>query len=83
MSGGGPHLRDWSLNNPDIVTVIWNRIDKAEVVLFAAHDNARGPLWFSLTAWDAPSLGVDAFAHQTWSRELHYVLHQSCWSLNC
>ena len=72
MSRGGPRRDEWSLH-PLIVQRLWERFGRAEVDLFASKVNAKCPLWYSLSPWDNPPLGADAFAHAPWPRVLLYT----------
>ena len=72
LSRGGPHADNWSLN-PLIVSEIWDRFGEARVDLFAAKDNAKCPLWFSMNPADKAPLGVNALGLRPWPRELLYA----------
>ena len=72
MSRGGPKPDDWSLN-PLISQMIWDRWGKAEVDLFAAKENAKCELWFSLSPTDNPPMGTDALGQTRWQASLLYA----------
>ncbi|XP_073692680.1 uncharacterized protein [Garra rufa] len=70
LSRGNPLYGDWRLH-PQIVGLLWRRFGQATVDLFASHENAQCPMFFSLRDEDAP-LGVDALAHP-WPKVLLYA----------
>ncbi|XP_076155099.1 uncharacterized protein LOC143138537 [Alosa pseudoharengus] len=70
LSRGNPLYGEWRLH-PQVVNQIWERYGKATVDLFASHENAQCPLFFSLKDADAP-LGVDALT-QPWPNALLYA----------
>ncbi len=70
LSRGNPLYGEWKLNR-EVVEQIWGIYGRATVDLFASHDNAQCPLFFSLKDQSAP-LGIDALAHE-WPRTLLYA----------
>lgn len=70
LSRGTPLYGEWTIH-PQVVATIWERFGRAAVDLFASHENAQCPLYFSLRDTDAP-LGVDALAHP-WPNALLYA----------
>ncbi len=70
LSRGNPLYGEWKLNR-EVVEQIWSIYGRATVDLFASHDNARCPLFFSLKDQSAP-LGIDALAHE-WPHTLLYA----------
>ncbi|XP_029963540.1 uncharacterized protein LOC115400030 [Salarias fasciatus] len=70
LSRGNPLYGEWRLN-PEVLLRVWERFGRASVDLFASHENAQCPLFFSLRDRDAP-LGADAFAHP-WPNALLYA----------
>ena len=72
MSRGGPPWNEWGLS-PHISQLVWHRFGCPVADLFASAENALCPLWFSLRSADAPPLGVDALAHDTWPQGLLYA----------
>ena len=72
MSRGGPSQSEWRLN-PTLIQTLWDMFGRAEVDLFASRENAQCALWFSMSARDAPPLGVDAFSHHPWPKTLLYT----------
>ena len=72
LSRGGPRDDDWSLN-PLIVQRLWALFGEARVDLFASKENAKCPLWFSLSPTDCAPLGVNALGLEPWPRVLLYA----------
>ncbi|XP_029965627.1 uncharacterized protein LOC115401518 [Salarias fasciatus] len=70
LSRGNPLYGEWRLN-PEVLLRVWERFGRASVDLFASHENAQCPLFFSFRDRDAP-LGADAFAHP-WPNALLYA----------
>lgn len=61
LSRGNPLYGEWRLNR-EVIEQIWSMIYSSVTVdLFASHDNAQCPLFFSLRDHSAP-LGLDALA---------------------
>lgn len=67
---GNPLYGKWRLN-PEVLHWVWERFGQASVDLFASHENAPCPLFFSLRDWNAP-LSMDALAHP-WPNVLLYA----------
>ncbi len=70
LSRGNPLYGEWKLNW-EVVEQIWGIYGRVTVDLFASHDNAQCPLFFSLKDQSTP-LGIDALAHE-WPRTLLYA----------
>ena len=69
LSRQGPRPGEWWLH-PEVVELIWREFGRAEVDLFASHENSHCPLWYSLSH-PAP-LGLDATV-QMWLRSHLYA----------
>ena len=72
MSRGGPHPDNWCIH-PLISQMIWDRFGTAKVDLFAAKENAKCDLWFSLSPAEKPPLGTDALGQTRWQASLLYA----------
>ena len=69
LSRGPLRYSNWSLH-PSVAEQIWDRFGTPVADLFAAEENKKCPLFFSLTG--SPTLGLDAMAHR-WPRGLLYA----------
>ena len=69
LSRGPVRYSEWSLH-PEVAAQLWQRFGVPKVDLFAAEDNAKCSLYFSIRGnW---TLGLDALAHK-WPRGLLYA----------
>ena len=71
LSRGDPLYSEWRLSTK-VCDQIWLIFGRASVDLFASHDTAQCPLYFSLRELNAP-LGVDALAHEWPNHALLYA----------
>ncbi|XDV12769.1 hypothetical protein PO909_001356 [Leuciscus waleckii] len=81
LSRQGLRPGEWRLH-PEVVELIWRKFGRAEVDLFASHENSHCPLWYSLSH-PAP-LGLDAmlnFQHHYSSLQCHMILQKSIYKL--
>ncbi len=53
LSRGNPLYGEWRLNS-EVLLRVWERFSRASVDLFASHENAQCPLFFSLRCTGAP-----------------------------
>ena len=69
LSRGGYHYAEWSLHRV-VAAQIWDRFGRPRADLFASEENAKCPLYFSITG--SPPLGLDALSHD-WPGGLLYA----------